>query len=94
VTLLNHSNYKHAGTIFTRVVVAQNGSCYFELKDSAYHADTNNKTLVCRLLPIASGSITTYNSFVLGETVPTDYSASTEHMKIGNGIPNLDMYWK
>ena len=94
VTLLNHSNYKHTGTIFTRVVVAQNGSCYFELKDSAYHTDNNNRTLVCRLLPIASGSITTYNSFVSGETIPTDYSASTEHMKIGNGIPNLDMYWR
>lgn len=95
ITLLNNSNFAYSGDSEARLVVDTYGNNYFEFRDGARLSDSwTSATVKCELIPLSTGDITKYTTYTSGSSVPSGYAVATTVLHTGEGIPNIDNYWK
>lgn len=74
ITKISGCNYS---TVAYRVVSDSSGNCYVELNDSANKAtNATIQSVRCTFTDIDAGSLTTYNAFTDGTTVPNNFIVS------------------
>lgn len=95
ITLLNNSNFVYSGDAEARLIVDIYGNSYFEFRDGIRLSDSwTSTTLICELIPLSTGDITKYTIYTSGSSIPSDYIVATTVLHTGEGIPNIDNYWK